>query len=687
MPIHPKKFIIGTSIFAAALLAAQQTPTLPKALPVSQQAKAVLVNEDAGAGLNTKPEISAQEFADKKSSYQERLKSQKLSKTILLSMPNPRGQILAEYFDQNGKRVYATLANSKNGRYFQIDFAPIIKETNPVKIYAFSKAQVDWINEQLQRSETLSEYEVLTYFEHRRWIPLRVGSLLSDEDLKKLKNRALPEGLSYLDLPLRNYPKGPVAGHVIGAVKRSKGWPLRAFSEGDELYPPIEGIKGLEKSQNTALQGLPTVYKYEFDDNGLLKQAPQIVSPGRAGLDIVLSMDLNMQVLAENLLKKFTAKSGTGKGAMVVIDTTTMQIKALASWPRIDPNDFVPVLTSEIENKWNSDPNNPRLARAYQAAYPPASTFKLATGLMALSSELVEGNEQRYRCFDSITYHENNMKNWTQETGEPYMTVADALKRSCNTWFFQAANEMQSRGQAFEKWFHHLMPMLGLGKKTGLEISEEISGYAYVKDGKPESFYEGAHVANISIGQGDLATTPLQVAQMVARIANPEQSNMATLIRGRQDDSGKWSPVAFSVDESVKLSQYAEPLAWVRKGMWDVVFGNFGTGPMAKARRFPVVGKTGTAQWSQKRNVAWFASYAPFYDGSQNYPLPAKYAVVVMQEGNPGQELSGGNHAAPVVGEFFDSGYVQARLMDHADAYFGVQTNQGPIFRAVPAEQ
>jgi penicillin-binding protein 2 len=633
-------------------------------------------------------EVSENEYKEQLPSYSERLKAQKLNRKIRLAMPNPRGEILGEYYNAAGQRKHTVLATSRNGRYFQIDFSSIIKETNPIAIHKFAQEKIAWINQTLGRNETLSEYETLTYFEHRRWIPLRVGSILEKKDIEKLRRVQLPVGLSYLDMPIRYYPKGAMAAHVLGAVKRSKGWPLRAFAEGDELFPPIDGLKGLEKAQNAILQGKHTIFEYRFDKDGN-QMAPIVVDQGRPGLNIILTIDTEMQALTEAILKKRTAQSGTGKGAMVVLDAETMQIKALASWPMFDPNDYVPVLTSQVQAKWAEDKNNPLIARAFQAAYPPASVFKLATAFIAVGSGQVGANEARYPCLNSVTYHNNTMRNWTQEPGQPFMTMHEALKRSCNTWFFQAANEMQKSNKFFEKWFHATMPMFGLGKRTGLGLAEESAGYMYVKDGKAQPFFEGAQVANVSIGQGELLTTPLQMAQMVARIANSSLNTKAHMVRGRQDDDGNWMGVAQPLDEKVNLSRYENVLAEVRLGMWDVVYGPQGTGTASNPGGYTVAGKTGTAQWGANRNVAWYGSYAPFYNGSPDYPSKPKYVVISMQEGNSGQELAGGNHGAPLVGDFYRSAYVRKRISEHmnggrADQPAAVERG---VLRALPVEE
>ncbi len=629
--------------------------------------------------------------------FSDRIKAQKIARKFQITIPNPRGDIFAEYYDAQGVKKQTLIATSQIGYYFQIDFTPIIKESDPAVVFSYIQDRVAYINKTFGRSDKISELEGQNYFENRRWIEMRVGSMLSIAEVKKANGRKLMNGVELLEVPMRYYPKGKLAAHLIGAVKRVNNWASGPIKNGEELFPQYAGIRGLEKSEDAQLAGESMVLEYEFNEEGVLAKRPlKTIRPGRGGQGIVISLDTEMQKITEDILRRKTAESGTGKGAMVVLDSESMEIKALASWPAFDPNDYIPVLTSakEAEYREAQEKNlNPLISRAFQAAYPPASVFKIATAFIALGSDLVRPEEKKYHCFDSVTYHRSEtepgitMKNWTKEPGEPKMTVSEALKRSCNTWFFQAANDLQSQSKFFEKWFHGLIPMLGLGKKTGLGFAEESSGNMYVKDGVKQKFFEGAHVANISIGQGDLLTTPLQLAQMVARVANSGQDTKAFVIRGKQDKDQKWISVAQPVDENVNLKRYERSLDEVRLGMWDVVHGPRGTGKGAQANTFDVVGKTGSAQWSNKRNVAWFASYAPYYNGTRDYSHKPKFIVVAMQEGNQPRyegdkkhELAGGNHGAPLVGAFFASKYVNDRMAEH----MGIPSLNRGVLRALP---
>ncbi|HVJ65116.1 MAG TPA: penicillin-binding transpeptidase domain-containing protein [Bdellovibrionota bacterium] len=748
---HPKRQLLllasvwsSTLFFGVNACVAQEIPDIAKARPADQSETARAAAEAeakarAAEEAAAKAKAAAEAEANSKLPYAERLKRQSIARTFYIKVPNERGKIYGEYYTENGVLKQKLLATILQRGYLTIDFGPIIKETNAVVIYNYVKDKVAWINQTFKRNDFVKEYDALTYFENRRWLPMRVGSMLSDNEIRIFNRTQLIQGVKHLEVPMRYYPEGKLASHVIGAVAIGSGkvkdkdnktkddskWPMHAIrgdiksikdndtknlklDELDWLFPPYHGTRGLEAAHNKDLTGEAIIFEYRFDEDGNLtyplppfhngKEIPRSM-PGR---DMVISLDLRMQDIAEKILEARTRRSGTGKGAMVVIDSETMEIKALASWPTYNPNDFVPVMTTAKQAELDADKNGPLRARAFQEAYPPASVFKIATSFISLASGLVGADDRRYRCLDEITYHADpkipgsgvTMKNWTKEKGprgerEPEMTVGDALRRSCNTWFFQAANEMQSRGGAFEKWFHKLMPMLGLGRKSALGFAEESPGNMYVKkvvdgDGKEvlvkRNFALGAEVANISIGQGDLMTTPLQMAQMVARVASSGNDLPEIhLVRVRKDEDDNWVERGPLVDENVNLEPYEAALNEVRLGMWDVVHGASGTGRGANASQdFDVVGKTGSAQWSNKRNVAWFASYAPYYNGTRNYPHKPKYVVVAMQEGNPGREIGGAEHAAPLVGDFFKNRYVLNRMAEH----MGTQVGSG-VLRAL----
>ncbi len=529
------------------------------------------------------------------------------------------------------------------------------------------KAQKDAL---YKEEERITEYNALNYFEHRRWIPMRVGFELNASEVSIFNRSKAPEGLELLVVPLRSYPRKGVAGHLLGSVKRSS-WSEGPIKDGEVLYPTIVGMSGLEKAQNEQLNGEDTVYLHRFDENG--KELTPIVDKiGRAGLDVVLSLDVKMQVKAEELLAKHTER-----GAFIVLDIESMEVKAIASNPTLNPNVYVPTLSAEKEaflleqGLEEKDKAKPLLSRAFKATYPPASVFKLATGLMGLEGGIIGPDTYDYQCKKSIRYgSEKPMNNWdTEADDEPMMDLRLAIKRSCNTWFFQMANDLYSRPRKaeldFNNLFFKLMPDLGLGRRTGLEVSnaEQSAGYMYLnQEGARQPIYAQGDVASVAIGQKNLLVTPLQMAQMIARITKPHTDSLVHVIAHRQTDNYDVLPVAIGVDgvslvkdaQTGELKYDANNLQTIRYGMWDVVNARNGTAGAARGAGFVVAGKTGSAEWAGNKNVAWFASYAPY-----NQP---KYVVVAMKEGLAGQELSGGKDAAPMVGEFYNSAYVSSRL-------------------------
>jgi penicillin-binding protein 2 len=228
---------------------------------------------------------------------------------------------------------------------------------------------------------------------------------------------------------------------------------------------------------------------------------------------------------------------------------------------------------------------------------------------------------------------------------EGEIDVKRALARSCNTWFYQVGIETGSSA------FLGLSRRLGMGEKSGLPLIGETPGLVPTNEWMMKS--EGRNIlngdtANMSIGQGSLLASPLQVAQMMAGIGNGTALPKLSLISQVQDTRGR-----------VVEAQHPERKNWlsvdnhavevVRQGMRDVVEKGYGTGRSGDLSYSTLAGKTGTAQWGPPRlnqRLAWFVGYLP-HDNP-------RYAFAVLYEGKPGEKVSGGRMAAPMVRNFFE---------------------------------
>jgi len=342
-----------------------------------------------------------------------------------------------------------------------------------------------------------------------------------------------------------------------------------------------------------------------------------------------------MQRICEELLKEKIQR-----GAMVVMDVRTGDIMAMASLPQFDPNDFVPSISGEKYKALVEDPAKPLFPRAYRAAYPPASTFKAAAALGFLESGYISAGDV-YPCPPTWQVGDVTMRNWNEDH-EGHMNVIGALTRSCNTWFYEVAVNAGADAMSY------MATRLGLGRKTGIPLNEtegfvptnrwwlEEHGYM-MSDGEE---------AVMAIGQGTLEVTPLQVTRMMAAIGNGRRVVKPRLVRQIQDLNHEIVRT-FPVEGANSLNVDRYSLRTVRRGLYDVVNAGNGTGRAAH-HKITVSGKTGTGQWkpSKKQNIAWFAGYFP-----SKYPV---YSFAVIYEGEPGETVSGGKSAAPVVGAFLE---------------------------------
>ena len=456
-------------------------------------------------------------------------------------------------------------------------------------------------------------------------------------------------------IPQRVYPQGDLAAHLLGvrqpvsdeflAERRAR------FPQGDPLdYQPGDraGLNGLERQYEHRLRGLRGSRRLVFNRRGELLDS-QVVREPRLGQDVQLGLSLELQRAAEELLdaaltgpqkdetngKPLPTPSG---GSIVALDVRTGAVLAAASGPRFDPA----VLVNHDRAGWREivdDPRRPLFHRAAEMALPPGSVFKIVSSIGFLESGQLDPEEsltclgyldspERYRCY-TFKHH---------GVGHGDVNLVSALARSCNVYFFSAARRIGA--EPILSWADRL----GLGQPTGVDLPVEQAGSLPREErrgggrGKSRSSGEALQLA---IGQGRVTATPLQVARLMAAVANggrlvtPRCAVETREPDGHRTDSQRSEPTRDeTVDRISGLS--TRTLAFVRRGLEQVVEHPQGTGyKTVRLRATRIAGKTGTAEPGGGRpDHAWFAGYAPAQ-------RPRVAFVVVLEHAGPGGHAAG----------------------------------------------
>ena len=592
------------------------------------------------------PVVEPTEDPAPKKDLQAGYKTEKEARTLTLSIPAPRGQIV----DRNG----VELAQTRLAQYLALNFPYLGANATDAQIVAFGRDRIAHANAILHKAWTLSDDRLISHYKNRRWLPLvfSISEGLNEEldtSQAALIKPFLKSGSGLILQPvyLRYYPKGACAPHIIGYTGKTRPLPTTPVQDGDPIFEETDGRSGLEKTFDRDLQGKPGVVNMLFNPDGS-KADEQILRRPVTGNNVVTTLDYNYQKYAENALAK-NVKSG----AMVVMEVKTGDILAMASYPLYDPNLFIPGITSANFERLKNDKFSPMNPRAFQGQYPPASTFKIIVSQAALETGKITPRTA-YDCGPSLWIGDRDFKNWSKEP-EGWINVVTAIKRSCNTWFYQAGLEIGAQP------ITDMAQRLGFGERTGIPLEGEPSGFVPTDAWLMQKFghkMQGGDIANLSIGQGRTLVTPLQVAQAMCAVADGVNMPQARLVKQIQDPNDR---VLQAFPNSVRRRVDLQPEAreTVIKGMIAVVNGENGTGHRAQLDEkinIQVAGKTGTAQWSPGdgtlRHLAWFTGFLPAND-----PI---YAYAVVYEGQPGEDVSGGRLAAPIVSEVFNNIYKNA---------------------------
>lgn len=456
-----------------------------------------------------------------------------------------------------------------------------------------------------------------------------VQKQLSKEVKIKLDERGFP-GFYTVFRTLRSYPR-KIAGNLLGYVGEVNQTNIdngNYYSSGDYI-----GKTGMELAYEDILRGQKGVRINIVDVHGVAQgsyaNGVYDTLPVH-GTAIISTIDAKLQQLAEELL--------AGKvGSVVAIEPSTGEILVMASSPTYDPDQMVGREVNENFPRLNSDPQGPFFNRAVMSVYPPGSVFKLVNGLIGLEEGVLKP-EYRYACYGLSGYTIG--RGVKCHIHQSPLDLTDAVKSSCNAYFcYVLRNILENKKygsikKGFEVWEEYVRSF-GFGRKLGSDFVDERDGIVPTRetyDKKYNNAWNGLTVISLSIGQGELGVSPLQMANLAATVANRGFyyiPHVVKSIEGRDSlDARFYEPLYTKVDP-----KYFDPIV---EGMWRAVHREGGTGRIAEVKGLDICGKTGTAQNHQGADHSTFLSFAP-----RNEP---KIAVSVYIE-NGG---FGGTIAAPI---------------------------------------
>src|SRR5438874_1973182 len=485
-------------------------------------------------------------------------------------------------------------------------------------------------------------------------------------------------GLPGVDItikPVRSYVYGALAAHLLGYVGPPDDTNKEEAKKFTFYQADVEGKSNIEKAMDEYLKGKPGVRYMRRNAKGQIDGVLREVPP-TAGANVNLTIDARIQMIAEEALR------AVGRGAAVVVDPNNGNILAMASVPSFDPNTFIPSIKAKDWEALRKDEANPMVNRAV-SAFPPGSTFKLVTTLAGLRRGLAT---KTFNCGGGVSYGDHFFHCWIGEKGGSHgvLAVSDAIKVSCNSFFYQFGNAagidaIDDTGDS-----------LGLGKASGIEITSEspgvLPGPDWMRIHYPRERWSQAYTANVSIGQGYDLVTPLQLAMVYATVANGGVSyypklvqSVTSMVDGKPILNEKGEPVvnpAPKIHHDLRFDFPAQQIQLARRGLWKVVNEDGGTGGKARLQGVQVAGKTGTAQAmteGKKDTIAWFVCFAP-------YDSP-KYTIAVMVQGGE----HGGSVAAPIATRILERCLAMDQGNFQQQVAWVAPTHKANPFQMIPA--
>ena len=471
------------------------------------------------------------------------------------------------------------------------------------------------------------------------FVPLPIRKGLTFEELVLIESEKfwLP-GIIVEVSPRRWYVYETLAAHLLGYMGEVGPDELKTLRPRGYRLRDVVGRSGLESAFEEVLRGEAGGLRLEIDASGreVKKLAEKEPIPG---LNLELTIDLELQQQAEELIE------GKGLGGVVIMmDPRNGEIIAMTSRPTFNPNRFAGGILPEHWQEILASPGDPLEHRAIRGQYPPASTFKLITALAALEEHVITP-EQKINCGGRYRLGRRWYRCW-RRWGHGKIDLHRAIAESCDVYFYRLGHKLGVDRIA------ETARSLGLGAKTGIEISGEKTGLIPTSEWKLKMVgepWQGGENLSIAIGQGYLLVTPLQLLASYAQFAMGGKAYEPHLVRRvlRPDGQTEWEYLP-----KIHREREFDPhtLEILKSAFRGVVNDRRGTGRAARLREIEVAGKTGTAQVvrqeenlrdtdqlpEQLRDHAWFVAFAPVDD-------PVVSVVVLVEHGG-----HGGSAAAPL---------------------------------------
>jgi len=534
----------------------------------------------------------------------------------LIPLANPRGLIV----DRN-ERVIAD-----NTASFSIGVIPESLE-NPEKTLLKLKSIFPDID--LRKAEVKVK-KVKNPF---RPVVLKEGIDISKVTYIEERGEEFPS-VVILSQPVRSYPYGKLLSHIVGYLGEVNKNELKNLSFLGVEAGDLVGKMGIEEVYNSYLQGEKGGRQVEVDVYGRVLKTIFQKDP-LPGDTVYLTIDVNIQKIARE-------EMGDRKGVVIIANPYTGEILSMLSLPSFDPNLFARGISGEKWLELSRNPENPLENRAVRGEYPPASTFKIVLVTAALETGKATPFTKFY-CPGYYKIGKRIFKCWKKE-GHGWLNLKDALIHSCDVYFYQLGLKLGVKN------IIHYARLFGLGKPTGIDLGSEKKGFLPTPEWKEklykEVWYPG-DTANLSIGQGYILVTPIQMLDLISAVANGGYLVRPHLVKKIVDENGN-TVFNFTPEKVKKIPISKSTLEFLHEALAGVV--KRGTGWRANNKVVKIAGKTGTAQLAGDKNPHnWFIGYAP----ADN----PKLSIVVLVE-NKKEEIS----IAPQI-----AGRILSRIFDNTE--------------------